>query len=174
MKPRAAVGCAAIAATIANSAGAVEREHHLGLDLGGNTLVIGGSGTDTGASVGAHWTYGLTDQFDLMIEGAWSVEALGRRAGSITNGDVGVSYVLDVLRWVPYFGVLVGGYELTGSEIGGPKLLPGGVLAGGLDYRLNRALELGVAVREHMLLTEASIYPSFVQVLARIEYTWGW
>jgi hypothetical protein len=170
----AALGCAAIGATIANSAAAVEREHHLGIDLGGNTLVIGASGADMGASIGAHWTYGLTDQFDLMLEGAWSVEALGHHAGSITNADAGVSYVLDVLQWVPYLGILVGGYELTGSEIGGPKLLPGGVLALGLDYRLNRELELGVAVREHMLLTEVSTYPSFVQVFARLEYTWGW
>lgn len=174
MRLGVAVGCAAIGATIANPASAVEREQHLGLDLGGNTLVIGGSGGDPGFSVGAHWTYGLTDQFDLMLEGAWSAEMLKQHAGTVTNAGAGLAYVLDVLQWVPYFGLLVSGYELTGSEIGGPKLLPGGVLALGLDYRLNRALELGVAVREHMLFTEASTYPSFVQVFARIEYTWGW
>jgi hypothetical protein len=170
----AALGCAAVGATIANSAGAVEREQHLGIDLGGNTLVLGGSGADTGGSVGAHWIYGLTDQFDLMIEGAWSVEALGGHPGSLINAGAGVSYVLDVLQWVPYVGVLAAGYDLMGSKIGGPKLLPGGVLALGLDYRLNREVELGVAVRENMLLTEVSTYPSFVQVFARLEYTWGW
>ena len=169
-----AAACAAIATTLASSAGAVESEHHLGIDVGANALVLGGVGSDTGLTVGAHWTYGLTDQFDLMVEGAWSVEAFGGHAGSVANADAGVSYVLDVLQWVPYIGVLVGGYELWGSEIGGPKLLPGGVLALGLDYRISRALAVGVSVREHMLLTEISTYPSFVQGVARLEYTWGW
>jgi hypothetical protein len=169
-----AATCAVLITTLATSARAVEREQHLGLDLGGNVLVIGGGGSTLGPSVGAHWTYGLTDQFDLMVEGAWSAETFGRHAGSLFNAGAGVSYVLDVLQWVPYAGVLVGGYELLGSEIGGPKPLPGAVLAGGLDYRLNRELEVGIAVREHMLFTELSTYPSFIQVFARVEYTWGW
>lgn len=174
MRFAAAAGCAVIASSFANSSGAVERENHVGLDLGGNALVIGGAGSDTGVTLGAHWTYGLTDQFDLMAEGAWSLETFGGRSGSVTNLGAGISYVLDVLRWVPYVGVLIGGYELLGSEIGGPKLLPGGVLAVGLDYRINRELAVGVAGREHMLFTEVSAYPSFIQVLARVEYTFGW
>lgn len=174
MRLAPAAVCGVVATTFANSAGAVEREHHLGLDLGANALVLGGSGSDTGISVGAHWTYGLTDQFDVMVESAWSTETFGRRPGSVANAGAGLSYVLDVLQWVPYAGLLVGGYELVGSAIGGPKLLPGVVIALGLDYRINRELQVGIAVREHMLFTEVSTYPSFIQALARVEYTWGW
>ena len=174
MRLAAAAACALIAIVFADSAAAVEHENHLGVDVGGNALVIGGAGSDTGVSLGAHWIYGLTDQFDLLVEGAWSLETFGGHAGSLANLDAGVSYVLDVLRWVPYAGLLVGGYELLGSEIGGPKLLPGGALALGLDYRFNRELAAGVAVREHMLFTEVSTYPSFIQVFARVEYTFGW
>ena len=36
--------------------------------------------------------------------------------GSLTNVDVGVAYVFDVLQWVPYAGLLVGGYGLAGDR----------------------------------------------------------
>ena len=176
---------AALASTaLAQSAGAVEREHHLGGDVGGSVLVIGNKSTpDVGGGVGAHWKYGLSDDLDLMAEGAWSLVAPGQTGGPrtpgtypawVANADVGVGYVLDVLRWVPYVGVLAGGYALAGGTVDGAKVLPGGAVALGLDYRFDRHLAGGVAVREHVLFTQISTYPSFMQAFARVEYTWGW
>ncbi|MGA7124192.1 MAG: hypothetical protein WBY94_29085 [Polyangiaceae bacterium] len=175
-------GLSAAVWSTAASAGAVEREQHLGADIGGSILVLS-SKTELGGSVGAHFAYGLTDAFNLMAEAAWSPVALGKMPqsaglgtspGSITNVDIGVAYVLDVGQWVPYGGALVGGYALTGGAISGASLLPGFVGALGLDYRFDRSWAAGVAFREHFLLTELSTYPSFTQVFARFEYTWGW
>ena len=180
-----AAGAVSLAiASASSSAGAVEREHHLGLDAGGGLLVIGNKSTkDLGGSLGAHYTYGLNDTFNLMVEASYSLVALDQTADSkktpstypawLANADVGIGYVFDVLQWVPYAGLLVGGYGLSGGTIPGVKFLPGAAIALGLDYRLNPALSVGVAVRQH-LVSETSTYPSFTQALARVEYTWGW
>jgi hypothetical protein len=163
---------------------AVERESQLGADIGGSMLVVSGkSAPEMGGVAGIHWTYGLSDAFNLMAEGDWSLLALNETQGRgspgthpswAANADVGIAYVFDVLRWIPYGGVLVGGYDLSGGTISGMKLLPGVAIAVGVDYRFGRTLAAGFALRQHMLATDSSTYPSFTQALARLEYTWGW
>jgi hypothetical protein len=180
---RAAVAAFAFGLALAQPAGAVERENHVGIDAGGAMLVMSDK-TDVGGGVGAHWAYGLSDAFNLMLEAAWSPVALGEKAGgasaprtrpsSLTDVGVGLGYVLDVLQWVPYGGVLLGGYALTGGTLDGAKILPGVAIGVGLDYRLGRSWAVGVAARQHMLFTEMATYPSFTQLFARFEYTWGW
>ena len=177
----AAAATVAFLATLAWPAGAVERENHLGAELGCAILIVQDkSSPEVGAGIGAHYTRGLSDEFNLMVEGAWSLVALDETRNAKTpathpawmaNADVGVGYVLDVLRWVPYVGLLVGGYGLAGGTIRGTKILPGVELALGLDYRFGRALTAGVALRQHAL---SETYPSFTQAFARVEYSWGW
>jgi hypothetical protein len=175
----------AIAALCAapNAAG-VERENQLGVDAGAAVLAVAAkSQSDVGAGVGAHWSYGLSDAFNLMVDGDWSLVALGEKIHNgttprtlptnVTNVGAGISYVFDVLRWVPWAGILVGGYALGGGTISGIKILPGASLALGLDYRCSRTLAIGVSLRQHAL-SDMATYPSFTQAFARIEYTWGW
>jgi hypothetical protein len=171
----------AVAGVVAASpAAAVEREQQVGADLGGS-LIDSKNYTSIGGAVGAHWTYGITDAFNLLVEGSWSLVALQvhddpthARPAWIANGDVGVAYVFDVLRWVPFVGVLAGGYVLAGGSIEGARVRPGVELQVGLDYRVDRTFKVGVVGREHMLFTDLSTYPVFTQLLARAEYTWGW
>jgi|SRR5580658_163016 hypothetical protein len=170
-------------AALARPALAVEREQQLGADLGGSMLIVSGKGApDVGGTVGVHWTYGLSDALNLMAEAEWSLVALAETQGGsgpgthpswAANADVGVGYVFDVLRWVPYAGVLVGGYDLSGGTIPGSRILLGAAIAVGCDYRFDRTLAVGIALRQHML-TDPSTYPSFTQAFARLEYTWGW
>lgn len=177
----AATAVAAALATLASPARAVERENQLGADLGCAILVVKDKSTpEVGAGIGAHYSYGITDSFNLMVEGAWSLVALDETRNAKTpathpawmaNANVGVGYVLDVLRWVPYFGLLVGGYGLAGGSMSGAKVLPGAEIALGLDYRFGRSLTTGVALRQHVL---SDTYPSFTQAFARVEYSWGW
>lgn len=182
---RAAAGVLGITVVVgvlaAGSAGAVEREHQVGVDVGG--MVESNQSPDVGASVGGHYVYGLTDQFNLMGEAGWTFVAQGTNAPSVTpphrpsgiwNADVGISYVLDILEWVPYAGVMVGADGLSGGSVRRETLLPDAVIAVGLDYRFTRTLALGVGLREHMFLTALPSYPSFTQVLIRAEYTFGW
>jgi hypothetical protein len=182
---RAAALFAAIGVlTLAPSALAVERENHLGLDLGGSALVIADkSSPDIGPSFGAHWAYGLSDAFNLMVEGAWSVGSLRDKPGAgipndrpawLANADVGIGYVFDVLQWVPYAGVLVGGEAMSGGSLTRGRFLPNAVFALGLDYRLSPRLAVGAALCQQFVAIDTSTYPSFTQAFGRIEYTWGW
>jgi hypothetical protein len=183
--PAAALGFGVAVLAMSSTAGAVEREHHLGVDAGMAMLVVANKSTpDVGAGLGAHWAYGLSDAFNLMAEGGWNLVALGEkvqnastprtRPTSVVDLDVGIGYVFDVLQWVPYAGLLVGGHALTGGTIRGAEILPGTTIALGLDYRFGRRWAAGVAFRQHMLVTDMSTYPSFTQLFARFECTWGW
>jgi hypothetical protein len=158
---------------------AVEREQHVGLDLGG-AMLVSHAPTSTGGALGAHWAYGLNDQFNLLAEATGSLLALKvgtdeshSRPGSLTNVDVGVAYVFDVLQWVPYAGLLVGGYGLAGGSIHGVHVLGGAAFALRLDYRPTRSWAFGISWRQHMM-TEPSEYPSFTHLFLRAELTWGW
>jgi hypothetical protein len=179
----AVAGAVLASLAVAAPAGAQEHEHHLGVDVGGGLLVLGDKSTnDLGATFMAHYTYGLSDAFILMVEAQYSQVALGQTADSpntphtypswIGNANVGVGYVFDVLTWVPYAGLLVGGYDLSGGTIPGMKILPGAEIALGLDYRLTPRVAVGVAGRQHMV-SQCKEYPSFTQLLARVEIVWG-
>jgi hypothetical protein len=182
-----ALAAALLAALLAlvRPARAVERENAIGVDLGGAVLVVADkSSQDIGASVGLHYTYGLSDAFNLVADAGWSLVALNEgltdpstprtRPTHVTNAGAGLAYVLDVLRWVPWGAVEIGGYALQGGTLDAVKVLPGAAVAVGLDYRLDRSWSVGASGREHLLFTEMSTYPSFIQVLARVEYVWGW
>ena len=177
----------AIAALFAaTNAAAFERQHHLGGGGGLSLLKIDDKSTlDIGAGLGIHYAYGITDQFNLMAEGTTSIVALNEahgpgvpntRPGAVDSLAVGISYVFDVIQWVPYAGVLAGGYLLSGGSIGpgSPEPAAGGQLAIGLDYQLSRTFALGVAYRQHFILTHLSTYPMYSTTFLRAEYVWGW
>jgi len=102
----------AIAALFAaTNAAAFERQHHLGGGGGLSLLKIDDKSTlDIGAGLGIHYAYGITDQFNLMAEGTTSIVALNEahgpgvpntRPGAVDSLAVGISYVFDVIQWVP-------------------------------------------------------------------------
>ena len=135
---------------------------------------------DVGAAFGVHYGYGITDQFNLLVEVQYALLSLGPPAapmsmtmpmsgsgsGSTTppmptatndpsqmwNADIGLTYVLDVLRWVPYFGVLAGGYLLNGGGLPGSLILPGGEIVVGLDYLVTPRWAVGGEFSEHFPL----------------------
>src|SRR5579859_5938292 len=78
-----AAGTAALA--LAPSARAVEREQFLGANLGGGALIVADkSAPDIGPAVGVHWGYGMSDTFNLMVEGAWSLASTSDKPGPKT------------------------------------------------------------------------------------------
>ena len=167
---------------IARGAGAVEQEHQLGLDVGVPILTIADKATpDVGAAFGLHYGYGITDQFNLLIEAQYALLALAAdnkgdpptHPAQLWNADVGATYVLDVLRWVPYFGALAGAYVMTGGTLASPLFMPGGQLVVGLDYLVTPKWAVGFEFSEHFLLTELSLYTSYTTGFARTEFRWG-
>lgn len=182
MMRRAALAASAVAVAASallageRSAGAVEREHQIGLELGVPMLVVHGNKNTvaTGTSAGLHYTYGLSDAFNFVADADSGVLFLGvPTPATLTHVNVGLAYVLDVLRWVPWGSAEVGGYGITGNSVGG-TFLPGAALAVGLDYRFDRSWAAGVVVREHLFVTNISLFPSLTEGFLRVGYTWGW
>lgn len=177
------------------SAGAVEKQHHLGVDAGLAILAINKKdGPSVGAGFLAHYAYGLTDQWQLALEGGWSIVSTGEqkdivltdpmtmaktmlpnnRPAQLLQGSAGVNYVFDILRWVPYAGIYATAFGLVGGNLPSSKFVMGGTLAAGLDYQFTRAFTAGLAVRQHFPFSSFDDYPSFTQVMLRAELVWGW
>jgi hypothetical protein len=160
---------------------AVEREHKIGLDVGVPLLVVQQSSSTvlSGTSFGLHYSYGLNDAFNLLADGSTSLLFAGTPSMvTMNNVNVGLGYVLDVLSWVPWAGIELGGYAVTADPAGGTQIYPGASLSLGVDYRFDRSWAAGIVLRQHMLLSHGierdATLPSFTQGFARIEYTWGW
>lgn len=183
---RAAIGMATLGAAlcVAADAGAFERQHHLGIEGGFGILKVGGKDTlDLGAGPQLHYAYGITDAFNFLVEGGYFQVALEEASGAkipanrptgLTNLGVGIAYVLDVVRWVPYGGVLADGYLFTGGNLESPRFAAGVALALGLDYQFSRNFAMGFAFRQHFALSAITDYPSYSQFFLRAEYVWGW
>jgi len=133
---------------------AIERQHHFGLDPSLSMLKVDDKPTlSTGFGIGAHYTYGIDDQFNFMAEANGSIVAADQkqdtptsphtRPAQVMHALAGVGYVIDVLRWVPYFGVLAGGYRLSGGTLDDALYIFGGAVQLGLDYQLSRQWAIG-------------------------------
>jgi opacity protein-like surface antigen len=156
-------------------------------------------GAATGAAIGAEGAlaYGLTDQFDVVAEVSYApyqlrlpapapcpappapcVELKYPYTVSQLTGVVGLTYALDVARWAPYGGLLVGGSRLGGGDgalrsIGGSKGLENRfdlVLAFGLDHQISDRWLLGAAIRYHMAPPGGATETT--QLSLRVEYAW--
>jgi opacity protein-like surface antigen len=171
--------------SLAGSAEAIERQHHLGLGPSLSMLSVSEKSTmSVGAGLALHYTYGLDDQFNLMVEASSSIVAKNQqqdtpetprtRPAGVDHGAVGVGYVIDILRWVPYIGVLGGVYRLHGGTLPEALFLPGLEVGAGLDYQLSRKWAVGAAFRQHLLLSKMDTYPSYSTALLRFEYMWGY
>jgi hypothetical protein len=171
----------AVLATL-GEARATERQHQGALGTGAALLTARDHGTLPGFVFGAGYTYGLSDQFNLIAEGSYTFFPINTadRQGAPTvpvgaaSGSVGATYVLDVLRWVPYFGLAAGSGVFHGGGLPAPRLLPYAQLAAGLDYQVSREWSLGFSYRQHMFVTAPSDYPSLAVFQLRGGYTWGW
>ncbi|HEV8248263.1 MAG TPA: hypothetical protein VGP93_20950 [Polyangiaceae bacterium] len=155
-----------------HEAHAFERQWHLG---GGAGVAFPPGGYSLGPALGAHAAYGISDVFDLRLElvGARHAKS-GEPSANVFSGAFGIAYKLDVIEWVPYFGVLAG-YQLVRPEPDPSGDLPGNSpsvgLIGGLDYGFSRSFGLGVCYRQDLLLSGGA---TSGLLLLRAEYRWGW
>jgi hypothetical protein len=180
----------------ARDARAVEHQHELAVDVGTGVLAISDATpptpvgrTDVGPSFGIHYGYGITDMFNLAVEVHYTVLELGfpppSPAGSaptpgsstvlpatMWNADIGLQYVVDVMRWVPYLGALAGGYWMQGGTIGS-YLQPGAEIAIGLDYLVTPKWAIGFEGAEHFLFLNMNLYTSYTTAFVRTMFLFG-
>jgi hypothetical protein len=181
--------CAAtVCAFTASTASAVERQHHIGIAPGATFWATADTPVAAGLSLGAFYTYGITDQINLLGEVRGSVLTLSRdvidpkdrpivpttRPTREGSAALGLAYVLDVLRWVPYFGALVGAQGIGGGTLDRARIMPTLQLALGLDYQFSRTVSAGFAVRQSIFVFNTSDYPTATHLFAKLEFSWGY
>jgi hypothetical protein len=162
---------------LTHSARAFERQWHVGGGVG--FAAFADPDTSAGPAFGIHGAYGLSDVFDLKLDLLTSSHTIDNDPLRLLSGTAGIAYKMDVIRWIPYFGVQLGYYRLGGSQR--PANLPQNELGMsvdlGVDYAVKRAFGLGLQLRYHGFLgdplSSLGDAPLFTG-LFRAEYRWGW
>src|ERR1700722_1366897 len=108
------IGLAA-ALALPRSAEAFERQQSLGVTTGATFMTTNGGASLGGWNLGLHYTFGLWDAVNLVVEADASGFSVGTPPKSpapepsfVGTGGVGLVYVFDVSRWVPYAGGIAG------------------------------------------------------------------
>ena len=157
---------------------AFEREWHVGAGLG---ITAYPHDYSAGPALGVNGAYGLSDVFDLKLELLGSYHTYRetpeqpRQRAQPYSAALGLSYKLDVLRWIPYGALLVGYRHVAGRLPVGEPFRRDDALAAlvlGLDYALTRNYGLGASLRTDFLLSSPSQGEAFTTML-RAEYHWG-
>ncbi|APR99376.1 outer membrane beta-barrel protein [Pajaroellobacter abortibovis] len=162
-----------------------EWQHHVGGGFGMGQLSSSASRVPNALLTGLHlhYAYGLNDALNLIIEGSTLAEvkesdekkrAIDSSPASTTYLGGGVTYIIDILSWIPYVGGLVGGTCFTGKGTSYPTIQPHLQFAAGLDYQLERNWAVGLAFRYAFLFPATAPYSTLNNLFIRIEYLWGW
>lgn len=165
-----ALAAGALALAVASPASAFEKQWHVGARAGVGSLESRG----WGPALGLHGAYGISDMFDVTVEGLASRHG-GSDGTDVLSGCLGLSYKVDVFEWIPYVTALGGYYSFSGrrgpgGEVGG---LLGGSLQVGLDYLLMRNFAVGADIRWHANLHDGFHIPLFTGTLGA-EYRFGY
>jgi hypothetical protein len=180
MRVRLGVSLALCLLGICAPAAAVERQWHLGAGLGAGTFA-GSAGLTPGA--GAYAAYGISDVFDARLELTAITcdfsDPPGVDRTQVYSAMAGLSYKVDVIEWVPYFGLLVG-YTRFSEGPAPPQRSKNDVgfdAHVGLDYLMSRSVGFGVKLGYQGFLGNPpdsfTDTPSFL-FMVRSEYRWGW
>jgi hypothetical protein len=162
-----AVACAAVLGLAAGQAKAGDDDRALGVSLAYGRVSIPDHEPEGGALV-LDYQRGITDV--LWLRGAVLGGAL-RRGGGTTfagQGVLGVTYALDILKYVPYVNLGLALGMVGGGGID-TAVRPGLDLGGGLDVLAGRSWSYGPFVRLTGYLDDDSL----LTVGLRGSYRWG-
>jgi hypothetical protein len=169
---------AAALALFAPAAPAIEGQWHTGGGLGAASFAR----TDSGwaPALGVHAAYEISDMFDARLELTASRHSFADdTATTFYGGALGLTYKVDVIEWVPYFGLLGGLYRFS-SEVRPAPLQQqelGIMVPLGIEYVPSRTAAFGLQVAYHGFMSDpmASLGDApYVSLLLRAEYRWGW
>ncbi len=138
-----------------------------------NTAVAGFSVPDHsayGGLLGSDYEYGLTDLIWLRASGgagAFYDTALEQPVYA-GYGEVGVTYVLDLLKYAPHVDLGVGTFVLANGEYE-ESVLPLISLGAGVDLLTSRTRSMGAFVRFESFLGRSA----FFQAGIRTSWRWG-
>ncbi len=177
MRRVAMLGCAGLVTLSASVALGSEGQWHVGGGLGGAAFTSQDSGYAPAANL--QFAYELDDMFDVQLE--LSAAQFSFIEGTTTRfygAMAGVTYKVDVIEWVPDFGLYGGLFSFDGPVWPAPlkKQELGIAVPLGLDYSVSRSFAVGAQIRYHGFMSDPmsslSDAPYFVALL-RAEYRWG-
>ena len=122
---------------------------------------------DSGAALGIDYERGLTRALWLRGSGGFGVFPEGDLTYS-GHGTLGLTYALDVVRYVPYVNLGVGAVALGGGGVD-TDVYPLVELGGGVDVLHSRSLSYGIQVRFESFIAETALFTAG----ARVTYRWG-
>lgn len=166
------MGAAATAAS--PPAAATEEQWRLGGNAG-YWMVGLTEATVGGLGGGAHLTYGISDAFNLRLNGdlTWLSRPPPLSYALIWNGSFGAEYVVDILEWVPTLGVMAGPVGIY-RDAERHDVYLGLEIPGALSYHVTEGLALGVEARYRLLIVGTDVGPlSQLALLLRGEYAFA-
>jgi hypothetical protein len=184
MRGRVPVSLTTLAAVLSltSAAQAFERQWHVGGGVG--LAIVPGSDYPAGPLLGVHAAYGLSDMFDVRLELAMSRHVLAvvpEEEQWLYGADAAIAYKVDIIEWVPYFGLLAGYHGATkppraqasdeSATFEQHEVDFGSLM--GVDYSFSRSFALGAQIRYHAFLSNLTGGGYTVAAL-HAEYRWGW
>ena len=131
--------------------------------------------TGLGFGVGVDYEHGLTETIWLRISGGGALYT-GRPTSASGQATLGLTYVFDVLKFVPYGHVGIGGAVLWADRAPGEPepmrdttAVPLVELGGGLDVLSNPDFSWGVQLRVQSFVTRTALFTGGL----RLSWRWG-
>lgn len=159
-----------IGLSLTGNASAFERQWHLG---GGAGVVTPSGPYALAPALGAYASYGVSDVFDVKLQLTLSRAAAEPDLASFRYGaHAALAYKIDVIQWIPYFGIRAGAVAVSDPVAPFEKLSPsvGGIA--GVDYAMTRSLGFGLELSLDYLSAGAG--NELFGALITAEYHWGY
>jgi hypothetical protein len=122
-----------------------------------------------GGALGLEYERGLSDEFWIRASAAGALYRGGEDGTSYAgHGAVGLTYVVDVLKYVPYLHAGIGAAALGGDAID-REFHPVAELGAGLDILAHRGLSYGAFLRLGSFLDDSAFFTGGL----RITWRWG-
>ena len=121
-----------------------------------------------GGAFGLEYERGLSDVFWLRAAAAGGVYGADGGPSYATQGSLGITYVVDVLKYVPYLHGGIGGVGIFGGELE-REFHPVVELGAGLDILARRDLSWGPWLRLASFLDDSE----FISGGVRLSWRWG-
>jgi hypothetical protein len=181
MRAKLTIGAVSALLVVAAPARAAEQQWHAGAGLGAAAFTGARGAAPLAELFGA---YGLNDMFDARLELSGSTHDFTREGApedrtQLYSALAGLRYNLDVIEWVPHFGMAFGYYRFSAGPLPDERSRNelGFEAEIGLDYSFSRDVGAGVKLAYHgFLLDPPSSFgntPMLVALVA-VERRWGW
>jgi len=155
-----------------------EGQWHLG--AGAAMMSFKGDSNYSMPALALHAAYGISDMFDARLElGEGIPLSSGSSNRSLGYAESIIAYKLDIIEWIPWAGVGLGGFFASGGlqGLGREPVQPAASLWLGLDYAYSRQWGVGAFVAMHSFVADSarsSLRYAATNFGIRFERRFGW